>query len=205
SRPRAYSFAAAVADCDQGSALPGKGRLVSPISGRRAEWILDADRTGSLSQLFIVSFASLYVEVMLIRWIGTEFRLFAYIQNLTLIACFLGFGLGCLKASQSPRYLFDFEALALVVMIIEVPWAPWKGVLDLLVGGLSASPDLSLWSFTSPGSRPILAFLVGAFMVSGVLLLVVATMVPLGSWVARFLESSPQIVRAYSVNLLGSL
>jgi SAM-dependent methyltransferase len=167
--------------------------------------VLDANGRGSFLQLFVASFASLYVEVMLIRWIGTEFRLFAYIQNLTLIACFLGFGLGCLKASEKPRYLFNFEALALVVMIVEVPWAPWKGVLDLLVGGLSASSDLSLWLFVSPGNRPILAFLVGAFMVSGVLLLVIATMVPLGSWVARFLESSPQIVPAYSVNLLGSL
>src|SRR5262249_14096646 len=205
SRPRAYSFAAAVADCDQGSALPGKGRLVSPISGRRAEWILDADRTGSLSQLFLVSFASLYVEVMLIRWIGTEFRLFAYIQNLTLIACFLGFGLGCLKASEKPRYLFNFGALAGLVMIIEVPWPAWKWLLDLTVAGLADSSGFALWLVTAPGYSPLPAFLLGAAIVGVVLLLVVATMVPLGSWVARLLESSPSVVPAYSIILLGSL
>lgn len=177
----------------------------STPASRGHSLVLDENRSGSFLKLGIASFASLYVEVMLIRWIGTEFRLFAYIQNLTLIACFLGFGLGCLKASEKPRYLFNFEALALVVMIIEVPWAHWKDVLDLLVGGLSASSELSLWSFTSPGNRPTLAFAVGALMVSSVLLLVVATMMPLGSWVARLLEASPRIVPAYSVNLLASL
>ena len=167
--------------------------------------VLDSKGSGSFLRLFVVSFASLYVEVMLIRWIGTEFRLFAYIQNLTLIACFLGFGLGCLKASERPRYLFNFGALILLVVIIEVPWAGWKSVLDLAVGGLSASSNLSLWLFASPGGNPAPAFFIGACVVSCVLLLVIATMVPLGSWVARFLESSPEIVPAYSLNLLGSL
>jgi hypothetical protein len=110
---------------------------VNPTSARRGNWVLDADGRSSLLQLFIVSFASLYIEVMLIRWIGTEFRLFAYIQNLTLVACFLGFGLGCLRSSLKPRYLFNFEALAFIVMIIEVPWPNWKGFLDIVVGELS--------------------------------------------------------------------
>jgi len=165
----------------------------------------DGSAPGTFLPLFLVSFASLYVEVMLIRWIGTEFRLFAYIQNLTLIACFLGFGLGCLKASEKPRYLFQFGALAFLVMIIEVPWPAWKRLLDLTVGGLATSSGLSLWLFTVPGNSPLPAFLVGASIVGVVLLLVVATMVPLGSWVARLLESSPSVVPAYSVNLLGSL
>ena len=160
---------------------------------------------GSLRQLFVVSFASLYVEVLLIRWIGTEFRLFAYIQNLTLVACFLGFGLGCLKASEKPRHLFNFSALACLVLMIEVPWPAWKGLLDVAVGGLSASSNLSLWWFTIPGNSPIPAFFVGACVVGAVLLLVIATMVPLGAWVASFLESSPRVVPAYSINLLGSL
>ena len=167
--------------------------------------VLDLNGRSSFSQLFIVSFASLYVEVMLIRWIGTEFRLFAYIQNLTLIACFLGFGLGCLKASEKPRYLFNFSALACLVLMIEVPWPTWKDILDLAAGGLSASSSASLWSFTIPGDSPISAFLVGACVVGVVVLLVLATMVPLGAWVARSLESSPRVVPAYSLNLLGSL
>src|SRR5215468_6845478 len=63
---------------------------LNATSARQGHWAFDVGKSSSLLQLFIVSFASLYVEVMLIRWLGTEFRVFAYIQNLTLVACFLG-------------------------------------------------------------------------------------------------------------------
>jgi SAM-dependent methyltransferase len=182
-----------------------KDAKVNPTPGRRGNWVLDADGPSSLFQLFLVSVASLYIEVMLIRWIGTEFRLFAYIQNLTLVACLLGLGLGCLRASEKPRYLFNFEALGFVVIIIELPWPGWKDVLDYVVSELSASSDLSIWFLANFPNAPIRPFLVGAGFVAGLLLLVIATMIPLGSWVARFLESSARIVPAYSVNLLGSL
>src|SRR4030095_3151362 len=154
-------------------------RFVLPERGARS----------SLLHLLLVSFASLFVEVMLIRWVGTEFRLFAYVQNLTLIACFLGFGLGCLKSSPRPKYLFNFWSLSLLVLIIDVPLREWKAVLDVVVSGLSANADLSVWAVSHNGSA-VIGFLSGAAMVTGVLLLVIATMVPLGAWAASCLESS---------------
>ena len=177
---------------------------LNATSARQGHWILDVGRPGSLLQLFIVSFASLYVEVMLIRWLGTEFRIFAYIQNLTLVACFLGFGLGCLKSSAQPAYLFDFRALSLLVLIVDLPVREWKAILDVVVSGLAANSDLSVWAVPERGAV-LIKFLIAAAMVSGILLLVIATMVPLGAWVASCLESSARIVTAYSVNLLGSL
>jgi hypothetical protein len=51
---------------------------------------LDGAGSSNTALLFLVSFAALYLEMLLIRWVGTEFRLFAYFQNLALIACFLG-------------------------------------------------------------------------------------------------------------------
>ena len=45
--------------------------------------------------LFQVSFVMLFLEVLLIRWISAEVRIFAYVSNLVLLACFLGIGLGC--------------------------------------------------------------------------------------------------------------
>jgi len=41
--------------------------------------------------------------------------------------------------------------------------------------------------------------------VAGILLLLIATMIPLGTWVGRFLEDAPNTITAYSVNLFGSL
>src|SRR5580704_8379447 len=61
--------------------------------------------------LFLVSFSSLYLEILLIRWIGTEIRVFAYFQNLALVACFLGFGLGCFQSARKKTGLFGLGAL----------------------------------------------------------------------------------------------
>ena len=56
-------------------------------------------RTGArlYFQVFVVSVFILYLEMLLIRWVSTEIRIFAYFKNLTLIACFLGAGLGYSK------------------------------------------------------------------------------------------------------------
>ena len=43
--------------------------------------------------LVLSSVLGLYLELLLIRWISSEIRIFAYFKNFVLIACFLGFGL----------------------------------------------------------------------------------------------------------------
>jgi len=42
----------------------------------------------------------LFLEMLLIRWIGTEVRIFAYLQNTILVACLLGLGLGCFTVAR---------------------------------------------------------------------------------------------------------
>src|SRR5579859_6994537 len=96
--------------------------------------------------LFLVSFASLYIEILLIRWIGTEVRLFAYFQNLTLVACFLGFGLGCYRAAEKKPHLFDATSIAILVILAAIPAKPWKHFLEILASGLAFSPDAVIWS-----------------------------------------------------------
>src|ERR1700747_3748708 len=49
----------------------------------------------SYRRLFILSVLGLFLEMLMIRWISSEIRIFAYYKNFVLIACFLGFGLGC--------------------------------------------------------------------------------------------------------------
>ena len=45
--------------------------------------------------LFLISVVGLFLELMLIRWVSTEIRIFAYLQNCVLVVCFLGLGMGC--------------------------------------------------------------------------------------------------------------
>src|SRR4029077_3531302 len=59
------------------------------VKNSRATWIL-----------FLVSVLGLYLELALIRWIGTEVRIFAYLQNTVLVVCFMGLGIGCLTCRK---------------------------------------------------------------------------------------------------------
>jgi hypothetical protein len=67
---------------------------VSPAPGRLE---VQVEELGPFSyrQLVLVSFLSLFVEMLMIRWVSSEIRIFAYFKNFVLVACFLGFGLGC--------------------------------------------------------------------------------------------------------------
>ncbi|HEX7232621.1 MAG TPA: hypothetical protein VF452_19690, partial [Candidatus Binatia bacterium] len=46
-------------------------------------------------ELFLISFIALFLELVIIRWLSTEIRIFAYFKNLPLMAAFMGFGIGC--------------------------------------------------------------------------------------------------------------
>jgi spermidine synthase len=158
--------------------------------------------------LLLVSFASLYIEVMLIRWMGTEVGVFAFFQNLALIACFLGFGLGCYKATQKKRFLFDMVALGLLVVMVDLPFAPARKFLENVSNGLSLSPDSNFWGNAWIGvsrSGAVAIFWVSLLLVTAFLMLIIGTMIPLGQWVGYYLDRAPNPVSAYSVNLLGSL
>jgi len=114
--------------------------------------------------LFLVSFAALYLEILLIRWSGTEIRVFAYFQNLALIACFLGFGLGCYRAGRKKGQLFDAGAIAFLVILVELPVPYWKTILEGVSSALSYSKDAQLWSgfAGSTGESPLIRFVASA-------------------------------------------
>jgi SAM-dependent methyltransferase len=158
--------------------------------------------------LFLVSFAALYIEILLIRWIGTEIRVFAYFQNLALIACFLGFGLGCYRAGRTKGQLFDAGAVAFLVIFVELPVPEWKRILEGVSSALSFSKDAQLWSVFPElhgGESPLIPFVASGVVVTGLIYLVVSGMIPLGQWVGTYLNAAKNPVSAYTSNLAGSL
>lgn len=163
--------------------------------------------TNVLWSLFWVSFATLYVEIMLIRWIGTEIRVFAYFQNLALISCFLGFGLGCYWSERPRNRLLGLVAMVGLIALVEVPIGPWQDFLASLSKLLSLSPDAVLWGQGRDlGSEAsFLLFVLSGATMAGMLLLLVLTMIPWGQWVGLYLDKARNPIAAYSVNLLGSV
>jgi spermidine synthase len=171
--------------------LKPAGRDVAPAPGR---W--------NLATLFLASVLTLFTELALIRWIATEVRVFAYVKNLALLLCFLGFGLGCALARQSPRWLTATKALLGLVVLVRSPW--YSGaVMESLSRLLGAAPDIEMWATTT--GRQWGLFLLAAILTTVLLLLITCIFIPLGQTVSRQIELAPRTLYGYSWNLAGSL
>jgi len=161
-------------------------------------------------RLLLASFAALFTEIMMIRWIGTEVRIFAYFQNLTLIACFLGFGLGCYWAQRRISMLLSAASMAFLVALIEAPGKLMKSSLKGLSATLAFRSDADLWvsplSAGFPGKETqVLLALAAVLILIALLLPLVVVMLPFGQIVGRYFNAARNPVRAYSLNLLGSV
>jgi len=160
-------------------------------------------------RIFLLSALILYVEMLLIRWIGTEIRVFAYLQNGVLVAAFLGMGLG-LRHSRARSSLWPSGlALTFVALIIKDPLG-W-GLADAVSQGLTAFQDSVVWAnrwrVPSVDLVPARTALVGFSF--GVTLLVLGAVAvslrPLGQLLGRSIDSEGRPIAAYTANILGSL
>jgi spermidine synthase len=181
---------------------------------------IEADQVNPVPswRIFLVSVAALYLELVLIRWAGTEVRVFAYVQNLVLVTCFLGFGVGCLRSKQPSSVIQTLRDITLLVVIVSIPIVGYFGESNLSVvfGGLmfalsnflTLTPDAALWGFEGVAFSEtafLLLSLVAIVVVAILLVLIASSMVPLGQWVGHCFDHSPSIIRAYTFNLAGSL
>lgn len=156
-------------------------------------------RGRELAQLFLASFLALYFELLIIRYLSTEIRTFAYQKNLPLIASFLGIGLGMILGRPRQRLLraFPWVATALFLLI------RYAKSLHLTHLGLQTS-DYFLWGIHNlplPHFPLIALYLIAVFVV---LALIVAFFVVLGGIVGQYLKDVAPL-RGYGVNLAGSL
>jgi len=158
-------------------------------------------------RLLLVSSAALYLEIVLIRWIGTEVRIFAFFQNLSLIACFLGFGLGCFNTRQRGNLLPSLAAITALVVVVNLPFQLWREAIRAMSSALSFAPGAELWgdNFSHTGSGFWILLVLAILALTLFLILLVIAMAPLGRWVGYYLETAPDTVTAYSVNLAGSI
>src|SRR3990167_3182433 len=71
--------------------------------------------------IFLISVLGLFLEMLLIRWIGTEIRIFAYLQNTVLVVCFLGLGLGCFTSRKPIIMRNMLLPLAILTLLLAIP------------------------------------------------------------------------------------
>jgi hypothetical protein len=160
-----------------------------------------------LTRIAFLSVLIMFLEMLLIRWVGTELRVFAYLQNGILVAAFLGLGLGARNARQPARLLPSMLALSLVAAVISDPfgWSLGEGVTQ----GLAAFQDSVVWFQATGADWPPYvrtALVTFSLVMSLVLLAAVAySFRPLGQWLGAWMDDHPRPIAAYTANILGSL
>jgi spermidine synthase len=127
---------------------------------------------------------------------------FAYVKNLALLLCFLGFGLGCALARQRPRWQTAATALIGLIVIVRLPWRGAQ-IMETLSQSLGAAQDVEIWA---TGTRhDTTGFLLAVVVTTILLLLITYIFIPIGQTVSRQIELAPRPLYGYSWNLAGSL
>jgi spermidine synthase len=155
--------------------------------------------------VFLISVLALFLELMLIRWIGTEVRIFAYLQNTVLIVCFLGLGMGCFVCHKPIRLTRSLAALLILTTILAVPVT--RGVFARITDLLSVLSDFLIWGAAISEGLWITVLRVGLglSLVLVMMVLIWEVFVPLGQILGRSMDQHPHTIRAYSTNVVGSL
>ena len=158
-------------------------------------------------RIALVSFLILFLELLLIRLIGTEIRIFAYLGNLLLLVMFVGAGFGMLMKRRMPLsltavLLFFTTAVVATSYILRTPRFDVKlfsGISELMAPLSEAYVWQSLSTFSKTGA----AF--GLFLTIGLLGIIGITFVPLGNLLGRLFAGSRTPLTSYSINVAASL
>jgi SAM-dependent methyltransferase len=183
------------------NAAPGKSAGPSSDAGSRQAFGLPPEwGRGHLLKLFLASFLALYFELVIIRYLSTEIRVFAYRQNLPLIASFLGIGLG-MVIGHPPRALRRVFPLVTAALFLVITFA---GPLNLTHLSMPQGDYLVWGGLKQADLDPMVLFLQFFVVVMCVVALVVAFFVELGGIVGEELAKVPPLP-GYGTNLAGSL
>jgi SAM-dependent methyltransferase len=169
---------------------------------------VEADRRFSMRALITISLASLFLELLLVRWIASEIRVFAYFKSLPLIACFLGFGLGCYLTRRKVCLAYALIPLAAMILIVELPWAALRHLVVNLSGFIGWFSDVHIWGrayFEGNYLWGLISAAIAVVVVIAMFGLIAITFVPFGQLVGWYLEKSPRGIAGYSVNVLASV
>ena len=147
-------------------------------------------------KLFISSILSLFAELVLIRYLGTEIPAIGFFKNLILIGAFLGLGIGfCLKypiRRSYYGYVITFAMPFFIVLLMQ-----FLGSTDLYT-----NPKL-------PGEAglftPSLSLYLGIIILCISFLSALLPFIFLGSIIGMYFDELKEPLKAYGINLFGSL
>ncbi|MBV9342182.1 MAG: hypothetical protein JO159_15020, partial [Acidobacteria bacterium] len=182
--------------------------LVRTDEGRprwRERWEFNALSLGGFtwSKLALWSLLSLFMEMLMIRWISSEIRIFAYFKNFVLIACFMGFGLGCYLSRRKSNVLLMLVPMMVLTLVIQLPWAGLRTMIATLPAFIAASAGTQLWSV--PSGVSLLPLALATALIVPIFGLIAFLFIPFGQLVGWYLENASDGILAYSTNVFAAL
>jgi len=157
-------------------------------------------------ELILISLLSLFCELMIIRWLATEMRIFAYFKNLPLMAAFLGLGLGFVWANRNKDYMklsayifLYLCGLLICALGLHLTFLTFVDPFKFMLFGVGSAGV----NGAAPGSELVtttisLAVMLGAFTLG------VLTFVGYGQRIGQLFEQMTPL-KAYSLNVFGAL
>lgn len=158
-------------------------------------------------RLCVISFLILFIELLVVRLVSTEIRIFAYFSNLVLLATFVGSGLGMLVKKKLPLSisigsLFLISAALVVKYIVRLPNVEFNflsGITEML------SPLSEAYIWLQLNTYSLSGIFIGLILTILLFLLLVVSFLPLGQFLGNELNNTSHPILIYSLNLIASL
>ncbi|MCA9804775.1 MAG: methyltransferase domain-containing protein [Cyanobacteria bacterium HKST-UBA02] len=149
--------------------------------------------------LLAISVLSLFLELMVIRWLSTEVRIFAYFKNLPLLSAFLGLSLGFIWWNRKYDF-FKWSGISVLylagILVCAFPLGLTHLTLlppsDVVMFG-DFSQTVTALSFATNLTIMVLLFALTAFPFVGI-----------GQRIGKLFQELP-VLEAYGINVFGAL
>ena len=151
-------------------------------------------------ELFFLSLTSLYLELLVIRWMGGDIEAFSIFKTFPLVTCYVGLGVGCALGTVKHFRLLPL-ALLVFACLMKFPdmFIQWEALAFPTQSGFSDFgaanvPGFAVWFHVLFFSLFIVFILTGPFCV----------MASIGARLGQLFDSI-KVLKAYSVNIAGAI
>ena len=150
-------------------------------------------------ELFAISLASLFFELLVIRWLSCDFLVFSVFKTFPLVACFVGLGVGVAKGNDR---LFRYVPLALLTFVALTESLVAKGFTSI------SFPSMGVYQWMNSVPEFSAQFTLHVFgMAMGIILLLAgpfAVMACLGSRIGVLFNRQKPLY-AYCIDIGGAI
>jgi spermidine synthase len=148
--------------------------------------------------LFLISFLGLFLEMLVIRWLSAEFRLFAYFKNLPLLAAFMGLGIGFALVRRRDN-LFPLAIPLITLLCGLILFGTRTAIFDLI---RYPAQEEFIWALSIRSSLVTVVVFCGAIVFFFFLTMIM--FLPFGQLTGRLMNKFSPLT-GYTINILGSL